>query len=69
MARNPAKSPKRPTRGLSRYRRSETARLVKGAMDAGLTVRGLEADLVAGKITVLVGKPDEPVETVKDLIK
>jgi hypothetical protein len=46
--------PKRRPRGLSRYKRSETVRLVKGAMDAGLMVRGIEADPVTGRITVLV---------------
>jgi hypothetical protein len=45
------------TRGLSRFKRSETARLLKGALDAGLPVRGLEADPVTGKYTVLVGAP------------
>jgi hypothetical protein len=57
------------TRGLSRYKRSETARLVRGALDAGLTVRGIEADPVTGALRILVGKGDEPIETVKDLIK
>ena len=53
-----------PYRGLSRYKRSETARLLKGALDAGLTVRGLEVDPVSGALRVLVesGK-DEPRET------
>jgi hypothetical protein len=56
-------------RGFSRYKRSETSRLVKGVMDAGLPVRGIEVDPVTGALRVLVGKPDEPVETVKALIK
>jgi hypothetical protein len=59
-SRTPLQPPKQRPRSASRYKRSETTRLVKGAMDAGLTVRGLEADLVTGKITVLVGKPGEP---------
>jgi hypothetical protein len=56
-------------RGFSRYKRSETSRLVKGVMDAGLPVRGIEVDPVTGALRVLVGKPDESVEAVKDLIK
>jgi hypothetical protein len=48
---------KRRPRGFSRYRRSE--RLIKGAMDAGLPVRGLEIDPVTGKLQLLFGKPDE----------
>ena len=60
-AQPPLQPPKaRRPRSLSRFKRSETFRLVKGAMDAGLTVRGIETDLVNGKITVLVGKPGEP---------
>jgi hypothetical protein len=68
MPQSPHQPPKR-TRGASRYRRSETARLVKGALDAGLPVRGIEVDPVTGALRVLVGKPDETVETVKNLIK
>jgi hypothetical protein len=41
---------------------------MKGAMAAGLTVRGVELD-PTGKITVLTGKPGEPVEQSKDPIK
>jgi hypothetical protein len=71
-----AKSPKlpttpkrQPTRGFSRYKRSETFRLVKGAMDAGLTVRGLEVDPVTGALRVLVGNPsnDEPEKIIEKL--
>ena len=54
MPQKPPQPPKRRPRGLTRYKRSETARLVKGAMDAGLTVRGLEADPVTGTVRVLV---------------
>ena len=62
--------PKQRTRGLSRYKRSETSRLVKGAIDAGLSVRGIEVDAVTGDLRVLVGQPGEPRrEQVKDLIK
>jgi hypothetical protein len=56
----PTQPPKQRTRGLSRYKRSETRRLLKGAADAGLTVRGLEVDAVTGDLRVLVGKPGEP---------
>jgi len=66
---NPPQPSKRRTRGASRYKRSETSRLLKGAADAGLTVRSFEVDPVTGALRVFVGKGDEPVETVKDLIK
>ena len=56
MAKPHPQPPKQRPRSASRYKRSEATRLVKGALDAGLTVRGLEADLVTGKITVLVGQ-------------
>ena len=55
-------------RGLSRYKRSETSRLVRGLMDAGLPVRGIEVDPDTGALRVLVGEPGEAVEKVKDLI-
>jgi hypothetical protein len=54
--------PKRRPRGPSRYRRRETTRLVRGVLDAGLPVRGVEVDPVTGALRVLAGKPDEPVD-------
>ena len=56
----PTQPSKQRTRGLSRFKRSETSRLLKGALDAGLPVRGLEADPVSGALRVLVGQPGEP---------
>jgi hypothetical protein len=50
-------------RGASRYRRSETTRLLRAAADAGLTVRGIEADPVTGSLRILVGKDDEKART------
>jgi hypothetical protein len=64
----PQKPPQQRLRSASRYKRSETKRLLKGALDAGLPVRGFEVDPVTGVLRVLVGKPDELVEKVKDLI-
>jgi hypothetical protein len=52
--------PKQRARSSSRYKRSETSRLLKGAMDAGLAVRGFEVDPVTGVLRVLVDKPGEP---------
>jgi hypothetical protein len=46
-------------RGFTRYKRSETARLLRGAMDAGLTVRGFEVDPITGRLRVLVGESDD----------
>ena len=70
---SPQPSRRPPTRGFSRYKRSETSRLLKGAMDAGLTVRGLEVDPVTGALRVLVGGPgtepdrDTPERVIKNL--
>jgi hypothetical protein len=69
-SRNSLQKPKRkPRRGFSRYKRSETSRLLKGAMDAGLTVRGFEIDPTTGVMRVLVGNPsdDEPEKIIKKL--
>ena len=60
MPRTPPQPAKQRTRGPSRYRRSETSRLVKGAMDAGLSVRGIEVDAITGDLRVLVGNSDAP---------
>jgi hypothetical protein len=68
MAKTPAKSLKRRGRSFSRYKRSETSRLLRGAADAGYKVRGIEVDPNTGVLRVLIGEPDEPVEQVKDLI-
>ena len=59
-SRNPARSSKQRTRGASRYKRSETSRLLKGAADAGLTVRSFEVDPITGALRVFVGKESEP---------
>jgi hypothetical protein len=73
MPKSHPQSLKQRTRGLSRYKRSETTRLLKGAIDAGLTVRGLEVDPVTGALRVLVGAPstdtesDTPERIVKNL--
>jgi hypothetical protein len=45
--------PKQRTRGASRYKSGETKRLLKGALDAGLQVTGLEVDPVTGALRVL----------------
>ena len=60
MSQKPPQPLKRRPRGPSRYRRRETARLVRSVLDAGLTVRGVGVDPVTGALRVLVGKPDEP---------
>jgi hypothetical protein len=60
MLQNSPRPPKQRPRRLARYKRSETTRLLKGAIDAGLTVRGIEVDAITGDLRVLVGKPDEP---------
>jgi hypothetical protein len=50
--------PTQRTPRFARYRRSETARLLKGAADAGHLVRGLEVDPVTGALRILFGKPE-----------
>ena len=50
----PTPPPEQRTRGLSRFKRTETARLLKGALDAGLSVRGIEIDPGTGALRVLV---------------
>jgi hypothetical protein len=61
-SRNPSQ-PKQRVRSASRYKRSETSRLLRGAIDAGLTVRGLEVDPATGTLRLLFdsgnGKPDD----------
>jgi len=59
-SRNPAQPIKQRTRGASRYKRSETSRLLKGAADAGLTVRSFEVDPITGALRVFVGKGGDP---------
>ena len=72
-SRAPRKASKRRMRGFSRYKRSETSRLVRGVMDAGLPVRGIEVDPTTGTLRVLVGKPgtepehDTPERIIKNL--
>jgi hypothetical protein len=49
--------PKQPTRGLSRFKRSEAKRLLQSAVEVGLNVSGLEVDPNTGALRVLVGAP------------
>ena len=52
-----------------RKRKPSATRLMRGAMAAGLTVHGVELD-PTGKITVLVGEPNEaPNPWIADLPK
>jgi len=53
----PRKSSKQRMRGASRFKRSEAARLLRAATDAGLLVRGVEVDAATGRLRVLVGEP------------
>jgi hypothetical protein len=50
------------TRGASRFKVTETARLVRAAIEAGLTVRGIEVDTVGGMLRVLAENKPQPVE-------
>jgi hypothetical protein len=51
--------PKRRTRGIAKFRKSEIARAARGMMDAGFPVRGIEVDPATGTLRVLVDKPGE----------
>jgi hypothetical protein len=44
-------------RGPSKFRKTEATRLVRAALDAGLSVNRVEHDPVSGRITVFPGKP------------
>jgi len=49
------------TRGASRFKVTETARLVRAAIEAGLTVRGIEVDVDTGTLRVLAEYRPEPI--------
>jgi hypothetical protein len=57
---SPQPSKPRARRSFTRYKRSETARLIRGAEDAGYKVRGIEVDSDTGVLRVLIGEPDGP---------
>jgi hypothetical protein len=48
---------RQPTRGASRFKRSEAKRLLQSAVDVGLNVCGLEIDPNTGALRVLVDPP------------
>ena len=50
---------RKPQRTWVRFKRRETARLLRSALDAGLTVRGVELD-PTGTLRVLVGEQGKP---------
>ena len=49
--------PKRRSRGLSKFKRTDLTKAAKAAIAAGLPVRSVEVDPASGKITVLIGEP------------
>ena len=59
-SRNPSPPTKQRARSASRYKRSETSRLLKGAADAGFNVRSFEVDPVTGVLRVFVDCKGEP---------
>jgi hypothetical protein len=56
------------TRGPSKFRKTEATRLVRAALDAGLSVNRVECD-PTGKISVFAGKPEMTGESDNDLDK
>jgi hypothetical protein len=50
-------------RGPSRFKRTETSRVVRATLAAGLSVERVEVDPHSGRIVVVVGKPEAALET------
>jgi hypothetical protein len=55
---SPVKQRQRRERSPSRFRRTEASRLVRAALDAGLTIGRVEVDTVSGKISVIPGNAE-----------
>lgn len=47
-------------RGKQAFKQGDVTRAVKGAVNAGLDVQGVEVDGDTGNIRVMVKKPDQP---------
>ena len=64
----PQEKPHR-TRGPSKFRKTEATRLVRAALDAGLSINRVECD-PAGKLSVIAGKApstsDDPMATIDE---
>ena len=58
-ARQKPKPPRR-TRVLTKIKKTDVTRVARGALAAGLTLRGFEVDPTTGKFCVLVGQPGDP---------
>jgi hypothetical protein len=59
----------RPPRGKNKFLRSETTRLCRAVLGAGLNIHRVECDPVTGKIAVFPGKPETISESVNDFDK
>ncbi len=46
-------------RGPSKFRKTEATRLVRAALDAGLTIKRVEIDPATGRISVIPGSPGD----------
>ena len=46
-------------RGPNKFRKTETTRLLRAALDAGLSINRVECDPITGKIVVFPGKPGD----------
>ena len=55
---NSVPKPRPKLRGPGRFRQTETARVVRAALSAGLPVARVEVDPASGKITVIAGAPE-----------
>ena len=56
-------------RGPNKFRKTETTRLCRAVLDAGLSISRVECDPVTGKIVVFPGRPDTIGESANDLDK
>jgi hypothetical protein len=57
MPKTPRQPKPRAGRSPARFTRSEATRLLKGALNLGVPVRGIEVDTNTGALRVLFGEP------------
>ena len=53
------KTPGKKIRGPNKFRKTETTRLCRAVLDAGLSISRVEYDPLNGKTVVFPGKPDD----------
>jgi hypothetical protein len=53
------KTPGKTNRGPNKFRKTETARLCRAVLDAGLSISRVECDSATGRIVVFPGQPGD----------